>query len=141
MKLQPFFLALLLLLAGCSSGGIRVKTPLQGEILVPTEREAQRASRALLDKIDESQEELESIVEQSKKAIGPTKRAEREDLEKRRSELDAGVKEVLKEFLGFVPKVLAQGWVLQPFDESRYFYYSYQFKDLLPKAESGSTPN
>jgi hypothetical protein len=140
MKFQPFFLALLLLLAGCSSSGIKVKTPLQGEILVPTEREAQRASRALLDKIDESQEELESIEVESKKAIGPTKRAEREDLEKRRSELDTGIKEVLKEFLGFVPKVLAQGWVLQPFDESRYYYYSYQFKDLLPKAEAASTP-
>jgi hypothetical protein len=140
MKLQPFFLAILLLLAGCSSSGIQVKTPLQGQITVPTEREAQRASRALLDKIDESQEELESIEAESKKSIGPTKRAEREDLEKRRSELDTGIKEVLKEFLGFVPKVLAQGWVLQPFDESRYYYYSYQFKDLLPKAGDASTP-
>jgi hypothetical protein len=140
MKLQPFFLALLLLIAGCSSSSIQVKTPLQGQITVPTEREAQRASRALLDKIDESQEELESIEAESKKAVGPTKRAEREDLEKRRSELDTGIKEVLKEFLGFVPKVLAQGWKLQPFDESRYYYYSYQFKDLLPKAEAASTP-
>jgi hypothetical protein len=133
MQPNVFVLPLLLVLVvGCSGGGLQVATPIQGPILVGNEREAQRASRALLDRIDEDQAELEKIAEQLQKAVGPTKRAEREDLNKRKQELNAEVRKYLGEFLAYVPRVEQQGWKLQPFDEARYFYYSYQFKELLP---------
>lgn len=130
----------LALMVGCgSAGGIQVTTPLQGKILVNSEREAQRASRALLDRIDENQTELEKANEQVLKALGPNKRAEREALEGQKQDLDADVRKYLSEFLAYVPKVQQQGWKLQPFDEARYFYYSYQFKNLLPPGTPSPT--
>lgn len=126
------FLALLSVLSGCGQSSVEVRTPIQGKITVGSERDAQKASRALLNKIDQSAREIENIEELLKRAVGPAKRAEREALLKQKSDLSEGIRKELAEFLAFFPKVEAQGWKLQPFDEARYFYYSNRYKDLMP---------
>ncbi|AGY57623.1 hypothetical protein [Gloeobacter kilaueensis] len=129
----PLLLALVVS-CGSSGGEVEVTTPLQGQITVSSERDAQKASRALLRKIDESVEQLQKIDQQMKLAVGPTKKAEREALLSEKKDLDDTIRKELSEFLAYYPKVEAKGWQLQPFDEARYFYYSYRYKDLMPKA-------
>ncbi|MBC8122582.1 MAG: hypothetical protein H7Y22_12170 [Gemmatimonadaceae bacterium] len=137
MKFQTVVLALIAaILVACGGGNIAVKTPLQGQITVGSEREAQRASRALLEKIDNSQAEIERVDRQIATALGETKRAEREALQKQKAELQGIVRENLKEFLSFAPKFKAQGWELAAFDDARYFFYTNRFKDLAPTGQA-----
>jgi len=122
------------LLVGCGGGAIEVTTPLQGQVQVSSEREARRVSRALLDRIDEDQAELDKTEEQLKRSVGPERRAEREELTNRKQELQGDVRRYLGEFLAYVPKVREKGWTLEAFDDARYFYYSYAYRELQPKS-------
>ncbi|MBW4699409.1 MAG: hypothetical protein KME03_16230 [Aphanocapsa lilacina HA4352-LM1] len=124
----------LVLVVSCSNGGVQVRTPLQGQIIVTSERDAQKASRALLNKIDESVAEIENTNLNLKRAVGPTKQAERAALLGQKKALDEEVRKELQEFLAYYQRVQQAGWNLQPFDDARYFYYSYRYPDLLPKA-------
>lgn len=138
MKFRIVTLVIAAFLVACGGGSIAVKTPLQGQITVGSEREAQRASRALLEKIDAAQAEIERVDRQIATALGDTKRAEREALQKQKAELQGVVRENLKEFLSFAPKFMAQGWELAAFDDARYFFYSNRFKDLVPAGQAPS---
>ncbi len=138
MRTLPALSLVVILLVGCGASTVRVSTPLQGEIVIVSERDAQKASRAVLNRIDANQAATEKIDEQLKKAGGPTKQAERLELEKQKQALAENSRKNLQEFLAFVPKVESQGWKLQPFDEARYYYYSNRFKDLLPKTTSAT---